>query len=196
VTKQNTVHMAAIVVVLGLLLAGEGFAGAAELQQVQARVDVMVGQANNHVFVYVTNFDVAREFQGVVDLRFGVTPAFIVPPMSTEVRDFECRAWPDGYDVQGRMVQVWPRSRTYDIVAFVPGWRYVTLHVVASDVPTALEEVGQHCEQVYRGRLDGFQVFVYPAEARSAAEARDIDGARAVLRRNFKSGLCYQALRG
>lgn len=188
--------MVAVVVVLGLLLAGEGVAGAADLQQVQARVDVMVGQSSNHVFVYVTNFDVAREFQGVVNLRFGAAPAFIVPPMSTVVRDLECRTWPDGYDVEGRMVQVWPRSGTYDIVTFVPGWRHVTLHVVASDVSAALEEVGRHCEQVYKGRLDGFQVFVYPAGARAAAEAKDIDEAWAVFRRNFRSGLCYRALKG
>lgn len=196
-TKRSTARMAAIVLAVGLLLASECFAEAAELEHVvKAKVDVIVGETSRHAFVYVVNLDTERQFEGVVELRQGGTASFIVPPMSADVRDFECRSWPGGYDVQGRLAQVWPRTGTYEVVRFVPGWRYVTLHAVASDVPAALEEIDHHCERVYKGRLDGFQVFIYPPEARAAAQAKDIDEARAVLRRNFRSGLCYQALEG
>lgn len=196
--RRNMVHMVAIVVVLGLLLASEGFAVAAGLEQVvKAKVDVIVGETSQHVFVYVVNFDDTHRFEGVVSLRHGPRASFVLPPMSADSRDFEIgHLAVDDYDIQGRLVRVWPESATYEIIRFVPGWRYATLHVVARDVPATLEEIGEHCERVYKGQLDGFQVFVYPAEARAAAEAKDIDAARAVLRRNFRSGLCYQALKG
>lgn len=198
-TKQSKARMAAVVLAVGLLLASEGFAVAAGLEQVvKAKVDVIVGETSQHVFVYVVNFDDTHRFEGVVSLRHGLRASFVLPPMSTDWRDFEIGhlALVDGYDIQGRLMRVWPESATYEVVRFVPGWRYATLHVVARDVPAALEEIGEHCERVYKGRLNGFQVFVYPPEARAAAEAKDIDAARAVLRRNFRSGLCYQALKG
>ncbi|MEW6104749.1 MAG: DUF429 domain-containing protein [Bacillota bacterium] len=198
-TKQSMARMAAIVLAVGLLLASEGFAVAAGLEQVvRAKVDVIVGESGQHVFVYVANLDTARQFEGVVSLRHGPRVSFILPPMSADWRDFKIGhlALVDGYDIQGRLMRVWPESATYEVVRFVPGWRYATLHVVARDVPAALEEIGEHCERVYKGRLNGFQVFVYPPEARAAAEAKDIDEAWAVFRRNFRSGLCYRALKG
>ncbi len=197
-TKQSMARMAAIVLAVGLLLASERFAVAAGLEQVvKAKVDVIVGETSQHVFVYVVNLDTAHQFEGVVSLRHGPRVSFILPPMSADGRDFEIgHLAVDDYDIQGRLVRVWPESATYEVVRFVPGWRYATLHVVARDVPAALEEIGEQCETVYKGRLDGFQVFVYPAGARAAAEAKDIDEAWAVFRRNFRSGLCYRALKG
>lgn len=198
-TKQSKARMAAVVLAVGLLLASERFAMAAGLEQVvKAKVDVIVGETSQHVFVYVVNFDDTHRFEGVVSLRHGPRASFVLPPMSADWRDFEIGhlALVDGYDIQGRLMRVWPESSTYEVVCFVPGWRYATLHVVARDVPAALEEIDRHCETVYKGRLNGFQVFVYPSEARSAAEARNVDEARAVLRRNFRSGLHYRALKG